>query len=76
MLQHPIPAVTVGVVQDLVLALRPLGEQDCSGIFPAKIGAQSSFEGAAEKHRRTGVLLLPAIEVAMPITPRAGSDIG
>jgi hypothetical protein len=70
--QHTIPGVSVGVVQALALTVRPLGEQGCSGIFPAKIGSQGLFEGAAEEHCRAGVLLLLAIEVAMPITPRAG----
>ena len=66
-------------MQILALTGRPLVEQDCSRIFLAKKGAQSSFEGAAEQHRRTGVLLLPAIEVAMPVTPWAGgvlADLG
>ena len=66
-------------MQPLILTGRPFGEQDCSGIFPAKIGAQSLFEGAAEEHRRTGIFLLPAIEIAMPIAPRAGevlADLG
>ena len=77
--QHAIPGVSVGVVQALVLIGRPLGEQDCSGIFPAKISAQGLFEGAAEEHRRPSVLFFPAIEVAMPISPRAGevlADLG
>ena len=50
-----------------------------SGIFPAKERAQSQFEGATEEHRRPRVLLLPAIEIAMPIAPRTGevlADLG
>ena len=77
--EHAIPGVSVGVVQVLALAGRPLSEQDRSGIFSAKEGAQGSFEGAAEQHRCPGVLLLPAIEIAMPIPPRAGevlADLG
>ena len=63
----------------LALTGRPLGEQHCSGIFSAKERAQSPFEGATEQHRRSGVLLLPAVEIAMPIAPRAGevlADLG
>src|SRR5258708_5917681 len=44
-----------------------------------KHGTQSSFEGATEQHRCTSVFLLPAIEIAMPIAPRAGkvlADLG
>ena len=47
-------------MQAPVLRGRPFGEQDCSGIFPA------------EQHRRPGVLLLPTLEIAMLIKPRAG----
>ena len=77
--EHAIPGISVGVVQALALASRPLGEQNCSRIFPAKIGAQSLFESAAEQHRRSCVLFLPAIEIAMAIPPRAGevlTDLG
>ena len=66
-------------MQALVLTRRPFGEQDCPGIFPAEKGTQSLFEGAAEQHRGPGVLLLPAIEIAVPIPPRAGevlADLG
>ena len=35
-------------MQILALAGRPLGKQDCSGIFPAKKGSQSPFEGTTE----------------------------
>src|ERR1017187_8585338 len=66
-------------MQALILTGRPLGKEQCSGILTAKKGSQRSFEGAAEQHRRPGVLLLPAIEIAMPIAPRAGeilADLG
>src|SRR5579864_5853881 len=59
-------------MQALGLTGGPLGEQDGARIFPAKEGTQGLLEGATEQHRRTGVLLLPAIEVAMAIAPRAG----
>src|SRR5579864_3058840 len=69
--EHAIPGVSVGVMQALGLTRGPLGEQHCSRIFPAKESTQSLFEGTTEQHRGAGVFLLPAIEVAMPITPRA-----
>ena len=63
----------------LVFVRRPLAEEDVARIFAAKVGAQGLFEGAAKEHGCTGVLFLPAIEVAMAITPRAGqvlTDLG
>src|ERR1035437_6660548 len=66
-------------MQLLGLAGRPLRKQDCSGIFPAKEGTKGLFESATEQHRRTGVLLLPAVKRAMPVAPRAGeilADLG
>src|SRR4051812_12506881 len=61
----------MGILQVLVLIGRPLVEQDCSGIFPTEIGSHSGFKGPAEQHGCTVVLLLPAVEIAMPITTRA-----
>jgi hypothetical protein len=55
------------------------GEQDGSGIFPAKERAHSPFAGATEEHCRTSVLFLPPIKISMPIPPRAGevlADLG
>src|ERR1017187_3616418 len=46
--KHTIPGVSVGVMQALTLTDRPLVEQNCPGIFPAKKGSQGSFEGAAD----------------------------
>src|SRR5579864_2511345 len=69
--EHPIPGVSIGVMQALVLTGGPLGEQHCSRIFPAKESSEGLFEGAAEQHRGAGVFLLPAIEIAMPIAPGA-----
>src|ERR1017187_65638 len=77
--ENAIPGVSVGIVQVLVLTSRPLVEQDCSGIFPAKKGAQGSFEGAPEEHGRPGIFFSPAIEISMPIAARAGevlADLG
>src|SRR5579872_828286 len=70
--QHPIPRVSVRIVQVLTLTGRPLFEQGCSWIFATKYSTQGSFEGAPKEHRRASVLFLPAVEVAMPIPPRAG----
>src|ERR1039457_2114887 len=59
-------------MQLLDLAGRPLRKQYRSGIFPAKERTQGLFECAPEQHRRPCVLLLPAVEIAIPIPPRAG----
>src|SRR5580704_15902801 len=66
-------------MQNLILALGPFGEQGSRGIFTTEVSAQGAFEGPAKQHGRTSVLLLPAIEVAMPIAARAGqvlADLG
>ena len=47
--------------------------------FTQEVGGQSPLEGSPEEHGGAGVLLLPAIEVAMAISPRAGqvlADLG
>jgi hypothetical protein len=41
----------------------------------AERGTERPFEGPAEEHGRPGVLLLPAIEITMPIPPRAGEEL-
>src|ERR1017187_6723323 len=66
-------------MQVLVLTGRPLGEENCPRLFPTKKGAQGLFESPTEQHCRTRILLLPAIEIAVPITPRASevlADLG
>ena len=53
--------------------------RDISRIFSAEEGAQSLFEGATEQHCCPGVLLFPAVQIAMPIPARAGevlADLG
>jgi len=77
--QYAISGVAVGIVQVLTLAGRPLGEQDGSAVFTPKECTIGSFEGAPEEHYCTGVFLLPPLEIAMPIAPRAGevlADLG
>ena len=79
LLEHAIPGVVVRKVQILIFASRPFTKEDVPGIFTAKVGAQSLFEGTPEKHRGTSVFLFPAIEIAMAIAPRAGqvlTDLG
>ncbi len=79
LLEHAIPGIPVGVVQVLALAGRPFRKQGGSGILTPKQGGQRLFEGAPEQHRRAGIFLLPAIEVAIAIPPRAGkvlADLG
>src|SRR5579862_7466344 len=66
-------------MQILALTGRPLIEQNGTGIFPAKEGAQGLFEGAPEEYRCAAVLLLPAVEVAMLVSLRTGqvlADLG
>ena len=61
------------------LAGRPLLEQDYRWIFVAEQGRHRLLEAATEQHGGANVLLLPAIEVAMAVTARAGQvlrDLG
>src|SRR5205823_502105 len=79
LLKHTIPGVSVGVLQVFALTGRPLGEQNRAGVFSAKERPQRSLKGATEEHCCPGILLLPPIQIAMPIAPRAGevlADLG
>jgi hypothetical protein len=53
LLEHAIPDVVVRKVQILIFASRPFAKEDVSGIFTAKVSAQSLFEGTPEEHRGT-----------------------
>src|SRR5271166_6609709 len=64
------------VRQIQVFAGCPLFEQRSRWVFVTKQGSQCLFEAAAEEHGGAGVFLLPAIEVAMAITARAGQVLG
>ena len=72
LLEHPIPGVTIGKLEALILAGRPLAKQDVARVFASKVCGQSQFEGASEEHCRPCVLLLPAVEIAVAIPSRAG----
>src|SRR5439155_25931941 len=77
--QHAVPGITLRVLQALVLASRPLAEQDGRRVFAEEVGSQSPFERSAEEHGGSRILLLPAIEIAMAIAARAGqvlADLG
>src|SRR4029077_6563219 len=66
-------------LQTLVLTGRPLAKQDGGRVFAEEVGAQGLFEGSAEEHGGPGILLSPAVEVAMAIASRAGkvlTDLG
>ena len=71
-LEHQLPGVMVRKLQTLIFVCGAFAKQYDPWILPAKVGAQIEFERAAEEHRRAGILLLPAIEVAVPIPPGTG----
>src|SRR5579872_4716587 len=71
LLQHAIPAVTVRVVQCLILVGSPFPEQNPGSVFLSEVSAQSLFEGPTEEHGGTSVFLLPAIQIPMSVTTRA-----
>jgi hypothetical protein len=61
LLEHPVPAVTAGELQRLILAGRPFAEENLARVLPTKQGTQSVLEGTPEQHHRPVVLLLPAL---------------
>src|ERR1019366_3580481 len=76
LLQHVVPGVVARVRQLQVLTRRPLLKQDCRWIFATEQSRHRLLEAAAEKHGGAGVFFLPAIEVAMAVTARAGQVLG
>ena len=79
LLQHPVPGIAFGILQTLVLTGRPLTKQDGGRVFAEEVGRQGLFEGSAEEHGGPGILLPPAVKVAMSIATRAGevlADLG
>src|SRR5664280_2119230 len=76
LLKHVVPGVVARVGQLQFLTRRPLLEEDSRWIFVTEQGRHCLFEAAAEKHGGSGVFFLPAIEVAMAITARAGQVLG
>src|SRR5436190_17217337 len=68
-----------GVMQGLVLVCRPFLEESGCRIFPPEVSSKSLFEGASKEHGGPGVLLLPAVEIAMAVFARAAqvlTDLG
>jgi hypothetical protein len=54
-------------------------EQHSGRVFTTKKGADGLFEGSAEKHGGTRVLLLPTVEIAVPVSARTAkvlADLG
>src|ERR1039458_9056885 len=76
LLEHVVPGVVARVGQLQVLTWRPLLKQDSRRIFVAEQSRHRLFEAAAEKHGGAGVFFLPAIEIAVAITARAGQVLG
>jgi hypothetical protein len=70
-LQHAIPAVTSRIVETAIPMGNPLPIEGRSSILALEVGSHCLFEGPAEQHGCPGVLLLPAVEVAMIVTARA-----
>ena len=67
------------VLERAVLMGSPFAEEDGRGILAPEVGGQGLLEGPAKEHGRAGVFLLPAVEVAVAVAPRAGevlADLG
>jgi hypothetical protein len=79
LLQHLIPAVTLGVVERLVLICSPFAVEGHGRVFAAEVGTQCLFKGPTEEHRGARVFLLPAVEITMAVAARAAQvmrDLG
>src|ERR1039458_9521848 len=76
LLEHVVPGVVSGIGQSQVLAWRPLLKQDGRWIFATEQSRHRLFEAAAKKHGGAGVFFLPAVEIAMAVTARAGQVLG
>src|ERR1035441_4283801 len=76
LLKHVVPGVVSRVGQVHVLAWCPLLKQDSRWILATEQSRHRLFEAAAEEHGGPDVFLLPAIEIAMAITARAGQVLG
>ena len=79
LLEHAVPGIAMRVLQWLTPIERPFLKQGSGRILMQEIGRQSTLKGAPEEHGRLAVLLLPAIEIAMPVAPWAGevlADLG
>ena len=58
---------------------RPFPVEHRGGILPLEVGSHGLLERPAKQHGGPGVLLLPAVEVAMLVAARAGqilADLG
>src|ERR1019366_6221735 len=76
LLKHVVPGVVARVRQLQVLTRCPLLKQNGRWIFATEQSRHRLFEAAAEEHGGANILLLPAIEVAMAVTARAGQVLG
>src|SRR5664280_3120822 len=74
--KHVVPGVVSGVGQLQVLTRCPLLKQNGRWIFATEQGRHSLLEAAAKEHGGPDVFLLPAIEVAVAVAPRAGQVLG
>src|ERR1700680_1031985 len=73
---HPVPGVTLAIFEWSIAIGPPFLEKLRRAILATKVGSQCLLETTAKDHRRPGVLLLPAVEVAISITTRAGQVLG
>ena len=76
LLEHVVPGVVARVDQLQLLTRCPLLKQDCRRIFVTEQSRHRLLEAAAEEHGGANIFLLPAIEIAMAITARAGQVLG
>jgi len=56
--------------------MAPTAQTGQARIFATEQSRHRLFEAAAEKHSSANIFLLPAIQIAMAITARAGQVLG
>src|SRR3989442_10655521 len=79
LLEHAIPAIAMRELQLLILIECPLLKQGSRRVLPQKVRGQSPFKGAPEEHGCPSIFLLPAIQITMTVSARAGqilADLG
>src|SRR6185437_2933773 len=71
LLQQSIPGIALAVFQSRILISSPFLIERHSTVLVAKISAKRLLKAAAKDHGGTGVLLLPAVQIAIAVQTRA-----
>src|SRR5208282_1891709 len=79
LMDQPIPGLSLLVLKRSIPESAPLTIKHRAAIIAAKIGLKGFFKAATEDHGSPGLLLAPAVQVAMAIatrTPQVVTDLG